>query len=126
MTRALLVEDNEQNRGLMRYLLRAGGFECLEASDGRRGVECAQAERPDIVLMDLQMPDMDGFAALAAIRADPAIASTPVVAVTAYSMAGDREKALSAGFAGYISKPIDPWTFVETVQGYLATTFVDT
>ncbi len=119
MTTVLVVEDNEQNLGLMRYLLRAAGFDIAEARNGLEGIAFARSSRPDLILMDLQMPQLDGFGALAGIRADAELAHIPIVAVTAYSMAGDRERALAAGFDGYLSKPIDPWTFVESVKEHL-------
>jgi CheY-like chemotaxis protein len=115
----LVVEDNEQNLGLMRYLLKAKGVECVEARDGRQGVDRAREDQPDVVLMDLQMPVLDGYGALEALRSDPSTSDIPVLAVTAYSMAGDKERALEAGFDGYISKPIDPWTFVTTVLEFI-------
>lgn len=119
MPTVLIVEDNDQNLGLMRYLLKRGGFDCIEGRDGRQGVDVAREMLPDIILMDLQMPVLSGFGALAELRADPRTAQIPVVAVTAYSMAGDRERTLEAGFDEYVSKPIDPYTFVATVSAYL-------
>lgn len=119
MTTILIVEDNEQNLGLMRYLVRNAGLETLEARDGEEGVRVALSERPDLIIMDLQMPKLDGYGAIAAIRSDPALADVTVVAVTAYSMTGDRERAIAAGFDHYLSKPIDPWSFSATIRNFL-------
>jgi CheY-like chemotaxis protein len=117
--RILIVEDNEANLGLVRYLLQFHGYPTLEATDGDIAVEMARTERPDIILCDLQMPGMDGFGVLRAIRADPNLAALPVLAVTALSMPGDRESVLAAGFDGYLAKPIDPETFVKDVETFL-------
>ena len=120
MDRILVVEDHEENLALIRYLLRHGGFECLEARTGVEAVQMAREHRPDLILMDLQMPVLDGFGALAVIRADPDIGDSRVVAVTAYSMAGDRERALEHSFDGYLTKPIDPFTFNQEIGAFLA------
>ena len=120
MPGVLVVEDNEQNLGLIRYLLRSAGITCSEARDGREGVARAKSEQPDLILMDIQLPLLDGYGALAELRQDPRFAHTCIVAVTAYSMSGDRERALKAGFDGYLSKPIDPFTFATTIHSYLA------
>jgi CheY-like chemotaxis protein len=117
--RILIVEDNEANLDLVRYLLQHHGYTTIEAVDGESGIEMAKAERPDIVLCDLQMPGVDGFGVLRTIRADPAIASLAVVALTALSMPGDRDTVLAAGFDGYLAKPIDPETFVKEIEAFL-------
>jgi two-component system cell cycle response regulator len=119
MARILVVEDNPDNLELIRFLLIAFGHEPLLTTGGREGVEAAQAERPDLILMDIQMPEMDGFEALGEIRAQPAVAATPVVALTALAMVGDREHALRGGFDGYITKPIQPERFVLEVETFL-------
>jgi len=118
--RVLLVEDNENNRYLARYLLERAGFEVEVAVDGRRGLERARAGRFDLVLLDIQMPEMDGYELAAALRADPATARIPIVGVSSFAMAGDRAKAMQLGFAGYIEKPIDPATFAEEIGGFLS------
>jgi CheY-like chemotaxis protein len=114
--RILVVEDNPTNRTLMEYLLGAFGHTVLSATDGAEGVAVARRERPDVILMDLQLPGLNGFGALARLRADPATAGLRVIAVTAFAMVGDRDRILAAGFDGYISKPIDPETFATDVH----------
>jgi CheY-like chemotaxis protein len=116
--RILVVEDNPANLALMDYLLRALGYTVLVAKDGDQGVEVAVAERPDLILMDLQLPTMTGFEAARRIRAS-ALAPVPLVAVTAFAMVGDRERVLTEGFDGYISKPINPETFVSQIEAFL-------
>lgn len=118
--RILLVEDNENNRYLATYLLERAGFEIEAAADGRRGLERARAEAFDLVVLDIQMPEMDGYELAAALRADPATARVPIVGVSSFAMAGDRAKAMRLGFAGYIEKPIDPATFAEEIRGFLS------
>lgn len=120
MARILIIEDNPANIELMSFLLGAYGHTPLSAPDGARGVAAARSERPDLIACDVNLPGMDGFAVLAALKADPAMAATPVLAVTALAMAGDREKVLAAGFDGYISKPIEPESFVAELEAFLA------
>lgn len=119
MARILIIEDHDENLYLMGYLLRAVGHEVLEATDGPRGVAAARSQAPDLVLLDIGLPGMDGHAVARALRADPATRALPVVAVTSHAMPGDREAALSAGCTGYIEKPIDPDTFVSQVQEHI-------
>ncbi|WP_306393886.1 response regulator [Telluria beijingensis] len=120
MARILIIEDNPANIELMSFLLGAYGHTPLSAADGPRGVAAARSERPDLVACDVNLPGMDGFAVLAALKADPLLAGVPVLAVTALAMAGDREKVLAAGFDGYISKPIEPESFVAELEAFLA------
>ncbi len=115
MASILLVEDTPANLALATKLLRAAGHRVLCGDTAASGVALAIGERPDLVLMDLGLPDMDGWQALRAIRADPGGARLRVVAFTAHAMIGDRERALAAGFDGYLSKPIDVATFVDSV-----------
>jgi two-component system cell cycle response regulator DivK len=112
----LLAEDNEKNMKLFRDVLREAGFDTLEATTGRRAVELALAHAPELVLMDIQLPDLDGVEALAQLRRDARTASIPVLALTAQAMEGDRERFLSAGFDDYVSKPVDIVALVETVR----------
>jgi two-component system cell cycle response regulator DivK len=112
----LLVEDNEKNMKLFRDVLRAAGYETLEATTGGRAVELAIAHEPDLVLMDVQLPDLDGVEALGRLRADERTAPIPVLALTAQAMLGDRERFLAAGFDGYVSKPVDIVALVDTVN----------
>ena len=112
---ALLIEDNEQNRYLATFLLEHHGFTVVHAADGRAGIEAAQRVHPDFILLDIQLPVMDGHAVARALRAIDSLRATPIIAVTSYVMVGDREKAIASGCDGYIEKPIDPATFVTDV-----------
>ena len=112
----LVVEDNEKNMKLVRDVLRAKGYRTLEATTGVRAVELATKHWPDLVLMDLQLPDITGVEALGRLRRDPRTASIPVLAVTAQAMQGDRERFLAAGFDGYVSKPVNIGELVDAVQ----------
>lgn len=115
----LVIEDNPESMELASYLLRCAGYRALTAADGAEGVCIARREKPDLIASDLQMPVLDGFGVLKEVRTDPVLASIPVVAVTALSMLGDRQKILNAGFDGYISKPIDPSVFVAQLEAHL-------
>jgi CheY-like chemotaxis protein len=117
--RILLVEDNAPNRYLATFLLEKAGYIVSHSPDGRSAVAAVENERPDLVLMDLQMPEMDGYEAAQRIHALPGCESMPIVAVTSYAQHGDRAKALKAGFAGYIEKPIATDTFVSQIQPFL-------
>ena len=118
--RILLIEDNEQNRYLATFLLEKRGFEVVSANDGPTGIELAVRARPCLVLLDIQLPRMDGYAVARELRRNPMLDRTPIVAVTSHAMAGDREKALAAGCDGYLEKPIDPETFVNDVARHLS------
>jgi len=120
VARILIIEDNPANIELMSFLLSAYGHSPLSAADGPRGVAAARSERPDLIACDVNLPGMDGFAVLAALKGDAALAGVPILAVTALAMAGDREKVLAAGFDGYISKPIEPESFVAELEAFLA------
>ena len=119
MTTILIVEDNRRSMLLIRDLLEFHGFRTLEAFDGEEGIARAKAERPDLILMDIQLPGMDGLTAARLLRQDPVTAGIPVVALTAHAMKGDRERALEAGCNGYIAKPIDTRRFLAQVQAFL-------
>jgi two-component system cell cycle response regulator DivK len=116
----LLIEDNEQNRYLVTFLLERHGFEVVAVANGIRGIETARALIPDLILLDIQLPTMDGYAVARALRQNEALRSIPIVAVTSYAMPGDRERAMEAGCTGYIEKPINPDTFVEELEVALA------
>jgi two-component system cell cycle response regulator DivK len=118
MRRILLIEDNEQNRYLATYLLAARGHRITPAVTGPTGVKLARAETPDLILLDIQLPTMDGYSVARALRTIESLRQVPIVAVTSYAMVGDREKALEAGCNGYIEKPINPETFVAEVESY--------
>lgn len=117
--RVLLIEDNEQNRYLATFLLEKRGYEVISVPDGPKGIEIAVREFPDLILLDIQLPTMDGYAVARALRANPDLQKTPIVAVTSYAMTGDREKTIAAGCNGYIEKPINPETFGEEISRYL-------
>lgn len=114
----LIIEDNEQNLYLMQYLLKAHGFSVIEAHDGKEGLDLAQRMGPQAILLDIQLPGMDGYAVATELRKNPDLRMIPIIAVTSYAMAGDREKALAAGATGYIEKPINPYTFVEQILSF--------
>ncbi len=119
MPRILYIEDDANNRLLVRRILMASGMTVEEAENAENGIQKALSNPPDLILMDISMPDMDGLTATATIRGIPTIADIPIVALTANVMHGDREKTLDAGCNGYISKPIDVDTFVDIVSSYL-------
>lgn len=112
----LIVEDNQKNMKLFRDVLLAKGYRTLEATTGGEGVELATEHAPDLVLMDIQLPDLDGVQSLRRLRADERTAGIPVLALTAQAMQGDRERFLAAGFDGYLSKPVDVRELIETVR----------
>jgi len=114
----LLIEDNEQNRYLATFLLERKGYEVVSAKDGPSGLEIAQTISPDLILLDIQLPLMDGYAIAQALRGIEALHSTPIIAVTSYAMPGDKEKCLASGCNGYIEKPINPETFVAEIERY--------
>ena len=115
--RILVVEDQEDLRGILRDLLTSSGYEMLEAADGQAGVDKARAEKPDLILMDIQMPVMDGYDATRQIKADPDLKSTPIVAVSSFAMKGDEEKARASGCDHYVTKPYSPMQLLKTVRG---------
>jgi len=119
MSTILIVEDNEKNMKLVRDILRHQGHTTLEAATGTDGVRLAQEQRPDLILMDIQLPDIDGIAALRQIRAQPNLDATPVIAVSASVMPDEQQKVVSSGFDAFITKPIDLKRFRETVQRFL-------
>jgi CheY-like chemotaxis protein len=117
--KALLVEDNENNRYLLTLLLNHAGLDVVAAEDGRSGLELARSEHPDVILMDIQMPQMDGYEVAARLKSDAELALIPIIGVSSFAMPGDRDKAMKMGFAGYIEKPVDPERFAETVISIL-------
>ena len=116
--RILVVEDNEKNMKLFRDVLQAAGYDTLEATTGSQAVDLATEHLPDLVLMDIQLPDIDGVEVLGRLRASDRTTSLPVLALTAQAMEGDRERFLAAGFDGYLSKPVNVTDFVATVKRY--------
>ena len=119
MTTILVIEDNPDNLELMTYLLKAFGHSTLSAIDGEHGIAMACRELPDLILCDVNLPGVDGYTVAKELKKFPALRDTPLVAVTALAMVGDREKGLAAGFDGYIPKPIDPEKFVAEIDGFL-------
>lgn len=117
--RILVVEDNAKNLKLVRDVLQFSGYEVTEARSGEEGVELARNRTPDLILMDLQLPGIDGVEALRLLRENPATRSVPVVAVTAFAMKNDRDRALLAGFNGYVEKPISVRALPSQVKNFL-------
>ncbi len=117
--RVLVIEDNEQNMYLITFMLERAGHQVVQAQDGLEGIGLAESENPALILLDIQLPEMDGYAVAGELKRNPSTAHVPIVAVTSYAMVGDRERALDAGCSGYIEKPIDPDTFVGEVEGFL-------
>jgi two-component system cell cycle response regulator DivK len=115
----LLVEDNEANRYLATFLLQNSGHSVVHAANGIEAFDAVRRRLPDLILMDIQMPEMDGYEAARRIKAVPEFAAVPIVAVTSYAMGGDRDKALSIGFAGYIEKPIATETFISEISRFI-------
>ncbi len=117
--RILIVEDTEDNRQIMRDLLGRAGFEIVEAYDGEAGVVMAAEHQPDLILMDFQLPLLDGYEATRRIKADPTTRDIPVIAVTSYALSGDEAKAMEVGCSGYIAKPFSPKKLLAKVREFL-------
>jgi two-component system, cell cycle response regulator DivK len=115
----LVIEDNEQNMYLVTYILEKYDYQVIQARNGADGLSQARLQRPDLILLDIQLPVMDGYAVARELRKNEALVNVHIVAVTSYAMPGDRENALAAGCTGYIEKPIDPDTFITQVEHYL-------
>ena len=115
----LIVEDNEQNLYLETFLLEKHGYDVIQARNGREGLKLAVSERPDLILLDIQLPVMDGYEVARRLKQEPDTTTIPIVAVTSYAMAGDRETILDTGCEGYVEKPIDPDGFVGRVKKFL-------
>ena len=114
----LIIEDTEDNRRILRDLLTAAGYSLVEAVDGEAGVAAAKRETPDLILMDIQLPLVDGYEATRRIKADPALQHIPIIAVTSYALAGDEEKTRAAGCSAYIAKPFSPRQLLEKVRSF--------
>lgn len=119
MKRILVVEDQEDLRGILRDLLTGSGYDVAEAADGQEGVAKAKSERPDLILMDIQLPVLDGYEATRHSKADPQFAATPIIAVSSFAMKGDEEKARAAGCDHYVTKPYSPMQLLRVIRGYL-------
>jgi two-component system cell cycle response regulator DivK len=116
----LLIEDNEQNRYLATFLLEKHGYRISSAPDGPTGIAAARSRTPDLILLDIQLPLMDGYDVARELRTLPSLQAIPIIAVTSYAMPGDRERCLAAGCDGYIEKPINPETFVNEIERFLS------
>ena len=119
MKKILNVEDDEKSLYLARLIIEKEDYEVIEARDGLEALDKISEETPDLILMDMQLPKLDGYEATRRIKADQRLTKIPVIALTAYAMRGDREKALETGCSGHIEKPIDPATFIEEVKQFL-------
>lgn len=119
MAKVLVIEDNESNLYMMRFILIKLGHQVLEARDGIMGLKMAEEEIPDLILMDIQLPLMDGYTVTKKIREKEKLRDIPIIAVTSYAMVGDREKAIEAGCTAYVEKPINPEKFIEEVKKYV-------
>lgn len=117
--RILVIEDHEENRRLLRDLLTSFGYDLTEALTGEEGLTAAAANPPDLILMDIQLPGIDGYETTRRIKADPALRHIPVIAVTSYALSGDDVKAFAAGCDAYVTKPFDPADLLEKIKGYL-------
>jgi two-component system, cell cycle response regulator DivK len=120
--RILVVEDTEDNRQIVRDLLSSVGYELIEAVDGAEGVAMAQSQHPDLILMDIQLPGMDGYEATRQIRAVPELAGVPIIAVTSYALSGDEAKTRAAGCDGYVAKPFSPRQLLAKIREFLPET----
>ena len=117
--RILVVEDQEDNRQIMRDLLVASGYELVEATTGEEGLILAEREKPDLILMDIQLPGLDGYEVTRRIKANPALNHIPIIAVTSYALSGDDQKAYAAGCNGYVTKPFSPRVLLAKIREYL-------
>lgn len=115
----LIIEDNEQNLYMMTFLLEKHGYQVSQACNGIEGIELAKQVNPALILLDIQLPGMDGYAVARGLKDSKALADISIVAVTSYAMVGDREKAMASGCDGYIEKPIDPESFIHQIRKYL-------
>lgn len=115
----LVIEDNEKNLYLVTFILEKYGYQVVQARDGQTGIALAREINPDLILLDIQLPAMDGYAVARELRRNGELRVTPIVAVTSYAMLGDRERILAAGCVGYIEKPINPSTFITEIEQYL-------
>ena len=117
--RILVVEDHEDNRQILRVLLGSAGYQMIEAHDGETALTIAASERPDLILMDIQLPGLDGYEATRRIKADPALSGIPIIAVTSYALSGDEDKARAAGCSAYVAKPYSPLELLKKLREYL-------
>jgi two-component system cell cycle response regulator DivK len=117
----LIIEDNEQNMYMLTYLLQSEDYEVFQAYNGKTGILAAKENKPDIILLDIQLPEMDGYTVAVKLKEDKELHSIPIIAVTSYAMPGDMEKAIASGAIGYIEKPINPDSFIAHMESFLET-----
>jgi two-component system, cell cycle response regulator DivK len=117
--RILVIEDQEDNRQIVRDLMTASGYELIEATTGEEGIEAAAREKPDLILMDIQLPGIDGYEVTRRIKANPKLKKIPIIAVTSYALSGDDKKAFAAGCDGYVTKPYSPRLLLAKIREYL-------
>lgn len=118
-TNILVIEDNEQNLYLMTFILEKGGYTVIQGRTGPEGIELAEKDKPSLILLDIQLPEMNGYEVARRLKAKDETKDIPIVAVTSYAMVGDREQVLAAGCTGYIEKPINPDTFLKEIESHL-------
>jgi two-component system, cell cycle response regulator DivK len=118
-TKILIIEDNEQNMYMLSFLLESNNYEVIQSSNGVNGIIMAKESKPDIILLDIQLPGMDGYTVASKLRENKELKNTPIIAVTSYAMQGDREKVIESGATGYIEKPINPETFISQMKSFL-------
>ena len=118
-TKILVIEDNEDNRRIVRDLLTSAGYEVIEAVTGQEGVTAAETQGPELILMDIQLPDFDGYEATRRIKANPALSAIPIIAVTSYALSGDDVKAFEAGCDAYVTKPFSPRELLAKIREFL-------
>jgi CheY-like chemotaxis protein len=116
----LVIEDNEQNMYLVTFILEKNDYQVIQANNGLDGISIAIRQKPDLILLDIQLPVMDGYSVARELRKNEVLVKTPIIAVTSYAMSGDREHALEAGCTGYIEKPINPETFITQIEQFLS------
>jgi two-component system cell cycle response regulator DivK len=119
MKKVLVIEDNENNLYMIRFIVAKLGHEVFEARDGSSGVALAKTIVPDLILMDIQLPILDGYSATRQIRMEDALKDVPIIAVTSYAMVGDKERAIESGCTAYVEKPIDPESFIKVLERYI-------
>jgi CheY-like chemotaxis protein len=118
--KALIIEDNEQNMYMLTFLLEKNNYEVMQAFNGLDGIKAAKENSPDVILLDIQLPGMDGYQIATELRKRSDLVHIPIVAVTSHAMVGDREKAMESGATGYIEKPIDPDNFIQRMESYFS------
>jgi two-component system, cell cycle response regulator DivK len=116
--KVLIIEDNEQNMYMLSYLLKGNRYEIIQAFNGSDGIKAAMKEVPDVILLDIQLPEMDGYQVARELKSIQSLSHIPIIAVTSHAMVGDREKAIESGATGYIEKPIDPDNFIQKMESY--------